>query len=999
MNPFEYGKIVDDNREAIWDRIRSLADSYTPEWIFDTANPDVGSVIAMLFADQTLGTIDRINQIMRKYRTEFANLMNVGLLPSSPASGIVVFDLVQDIISGTNVNTGCRLIGYGGSEDSPAVFETTSPLYVSNSRITNILAISGDTGRIQSFLESPKLPDVPGVPESGLTEEEPESDLEPVSFPEIPVFDFSKKGIEQNSLFLYHDTVFDVNPSSHVLVQPVSAGGNEIGAFLADPEEFSWQYFDGAAFTPYDEVSQNGGVISLRSENTPGKVTAFGKEYGLVRIDAKKDVTKPVTVSDILLSSSLSDDAPAFVNHVDTDLDPSNFMPFGEIASLFDDCYIGSDAVFLHRGATVTIDLSVTFSEKLVTFTPEEEQEQLKIIKRKPTQIAFQVAHTNIDSVAFDYFNGTGWRRIEGLDEKKGVFAGKEPFDLTLSFVCPEDWMPVTIGANTGRCLRVRVERADNCYLQPCLHRLPVFKGIKLSYSYEDTKMRPQRVFRISGTQGDEISDKFRAGNAVNLFEPISFADQYIYLGLNKKPEGSPIGLFFKMKENGADDRSKLRIEYGTRHVFKPMKVIDETAGLSRSGILTLFPDEDMFFSEVCGVSKCWIRLSLEQDPKYSATKRTITEILINAVACVNGRTMDEEAYYISVAEPNMRFPLPAENVLYADIYVNEQNLPLAEMRRLLAETPENVRASYDRMGNTETFYVKWEERENFDTSVSGDRHYVIDRLTGELCFGDGIHVRIPLAGDAPSVLAYAKTSDGEAGNSPPGALSGLMDHIMYIGNVSNPIATVGGSDTETVSAAVGRAAGLLNTRGRLISNTDFEREIYSYSKMIAKTHCAVKQTPGEGQSLHITVLMSDYKDGSFSFERIRDGLSKKLLTQCSAAFTQRRLLVREPVFVSIDTDIWLRLSNKKLIFETTAKFENVLTEKLDPLTREIGDVPGAGELELLIRGIRTEAVIVRFTATANYTDESGVHICDITELEKTDRFVGVSGAHKVHYV
>jgi hypothetical protein len=417
-----------------------------------------------------------------------------------------------------------------------------------------------------------------------------------------------------------------------------------------------------------------------------------------------------------------------------------------------------------------------------------------------------------------------------------------------------------------------------------------------------------------------------------------------------------------------------------------------------------------MSFTEVCGVSKCWIRLSLEPDLRQGVTKRTVTEILTNAVACVNGRTLDEESYYITVAEPNMRFPLPSENILYADVYVNEQNLPLAEMRRLLAETPEKVRATYDRLGKVETFYVRWEERENFDTSVSGDRHFVIDRLRNELCFGDGVHVRIPLAGDAPSVLAYAKTSDGEAGNAPAGALSGLMDHILYIGNVSNPIATVGGGDTETVSAAVDRAAGLLNTRGRLISKTDFEREIYSYSKMIVKTHCSIRQIPGEGQSLQIAVLMRDFKDGSFSFERIRDGLSKKLLAQCSAAFTKQRLLVREPNFVSIDTDIWLHLPDKKMIFETTAQFQRVLSEKLDPIPpgagedlrrqgREIGDVPDKGELDLLIRSIRTDAVVVRFMATATYLDESGSHTCDITELDKTDMMIGISGTHRVHYV
>jgi hypothetical protein len=255
MNPAEYGKITDDSREAVLERIRSLAASYTPEWIFDAENPDIGSVIALLFADQSLGTIDRVNQVMRKYRTEFANLLNVGLLPSSPASGVVVFDLIQDIISGTNVNAGCRLIGYGGPEEEATVFETTSPLYVTNAKITDILAISGDTGRIGAYLNRPKPPVIPGISPADDTDEEAieaaeEEGPENLPIPEIPLFDFSEKGIEQHSVFLYHDTVFDVSQDSCVLVQPVSSEENGVCSFLADPAEFSWQYFDGQDFTP-----------------------------------------------------------------------------------------------------------------------------------------------------------------------------------------------------------------------------------------------------------------------------------------------------------------------------------------------------------------------------------------------------------------------------------------------------------------------------------------------------------------------------------------------------------------------------------------------------------------------------------------------------------------------------------------------------------------------------------------------------------------------------
>ena len=40
------------NTEDIRRRIRHLAESYTPEWKFEENDPDIGSVIAMIYTEQ-----------------------------------------------------------------------------------------------------------------------------------------------------------------------------------------------------------------------------------------------------------------------------------------------------------------------------------------------------------------------------------------------------------------------------------------------------------------------------------------------------------------------------------------------------------------------------------------------------------------------------------------------------------------------------------------------------------------------------------------------------------------------------------------------------------------------------------------------------------------------------------------------------------------------------------------------------------------------------------
>lgn len=78
--------------------IRRLAASYTPEWAFSESNPDVGSVVGLIFANQMSDNIRKMNLVMEKYHTEFVNMLNLSLRPAYPASGVVVMDLIQGSI-------------------------------------------------------------------------------------------------------------------------------------------------------------------------------------------------------------------------------------------------------------------------------------------------------------------------------------------------------------------------------------------------------------------------------------------------------------------------------------------------------------------------------------------------------------------------------------------------------------------------------------------------------------------------------------------------------------------------------------------------------------------------------------------------------------------------------------------------------------------------------------------------------------------------------------
>ncbi len=55
-----------------------------------------------------------------------------------------------------------------------------------------------------------------------------------------------------------------------------------------------------------------------------------------------------------------------------------------------------------------------------------------------------------------------------------------------------------------------------------------------------------------------------------------------------------------------------------------------------------------------------------------------------------------------------------------------------------------------------------WQEVRSFSESGQDDHHYVLDRVTGEVQFGDGVHGKIPPTGSR--IVAYYRYSGGPQG-------------------------------------------------------------------------------------------------------------------------------------------------------------------------------------------------------------------------------------------
>ncbi|MDR2132024.1 MAG: hypothetical protein LBP30_01620 [Clostridiales Family XIII bacterium] len=1003
MNNFEF-KTDERGAAEIRAQIKALAASYTPEWLFSEQNPDVGSVIAMIFAEQMEGNILRLNRVFEKFHTEFVNLLALSPQPAQPARGAVVFSLVGDTVSGVDVRRGTKLLGYGENDDIPIIFETESDLHITDAKLRDIISVSPAAGKIVSIMGAARRVSI--FDEDAAPAEAPAAD----GIPSFRLFDASGANIARNALIFYHRSLFDMTAGGEIsaLVKGVHADDT---ASFADPARYRWLYVSESGPRPFERVASRDGAIWLAPDADAVKVSRGGEPFSAIILEALGPIRRKTDIESVGFSSSLESAIPDFVTHNASDLEVGEFMPFGATASIFDECYIGGDSVFGKREASVCIRFTLEFKEKFVNFSAEDEMANLKVIKRKPRSVNFDTAHTAVERIAVEYFNGTGWRRVAFSHDISALFAGEASGELAIDFICPEDWTPLTVGGYTGRCLRIRVTQADNCYIQPCVHRMPLLRNLTLSYHYPDGYRAPDVLERVSGTETTDLTAAARKKHPFAAFLPMPYAHNELYLGFDRRFSGAPVSLLFDIERSARFGRRRLSFEYSSPLGFKELNAADSVGDMTGPGMLQFIPPGDFAEREVEGVKRFWLRIS-DRNGSFDAPEAhrpLLRNIFLNAAQVLNAETLPTESYHIDAVRPNMSFRLPAGDILYAEVFVNELGLHTgAAMRRMAAERPSDVRISHNTAGEISEFFVRWEEVENFDLSGPSDRHYRIDRMNNTLHFGDGVSVMIPKAGAAESFTVTLRCCRGDAGNLPAGAIGEPMGRLLHIDGVSNPLPTWAGGNMENSDRMHARSANILCSQNRLRSVPDFLREARLYSEAVVGAACASgtdRYGRRDDRRITVAVLTRDYYKGTHSFAGIKEGLEKRILSKCDATISRDMLTVTEPVYVMLSVSVFAGISDERDAFAVRETIIDALTGFLSPIAKdgsanwEIGLLPDEVQIRLLLNSLHVPASIRRIVTSARYADEKGFKERNLSDVRTGPFMIGVNGRHTVHLI
>ncbi|KWX75989.1 hypothetical protein AMQ84_16735 [Paenibacillus riograndensis] len=495
-----------------------------------------------------------------------------------------------------------------------------------------------------------------------------------------------------------------------------------------------------------------------------------------------------------------------------------DYYPFGDKPKVNDTFYIACSEAFSKPGSRIT--LKIELSDPEISKLPD----------------------TPYVRLGWEYWNGKEWLGIGSLEETldgEAAAAGgstRSSACLTgsgmLSFQCP-GIKPLTLNGEERYWIRARItggnygEEAKYEYqdeevklgegsikvaqlkVTQATYAPPSIRRLSITYSHT-LKGHPQTVLTENNFSfADKTAACLAEGEYFKPFYPCAELEPTFYLGFDRDISNLPVSLFFPL--NGEQlRRPVVAWEYWDGRRWLTLSVNDEIRGFTRREILQFAVPTDIAKRPLFGTEQYWIRARLDEG-RFEIFPQ-VDAIFTNAVWARNSNSVAGEIPGSSNGEENQSFQLSKTPVL-----------PGQRLR--VREAP----------GQGE--WVLWEEVDTFSLSASDGRHYMLDRSSGTVIFGDGRNGMIPPTGTDNIECDY-KYGGGAAGNVAAGAVTKIWDSFSWLDSVTNPVAAEGGFDQEAAEQAQIRGPHTLKSWDRGVTAEDIEWLVREAMPQIAKVKC-----------------------------------------------------------------------------------------------------------------------------------------------------------------
>lgn len=1004
-------------------RIKELAPYYTPEWRFTPEDPDPGTALFLLFADMYEENIRRLNRVPFKHFVAFLNLFDVSLLPAHPAATYVAFSLSEGTKEPVLLGAGTRINATDPDGDIP--FETESTVLLTPARWR------------AAFLSSRTHDRIVRIPQRLLTDAA-HGKTEPV-----PLFALhGTDNLQSHALFLAHDPLFTVYGTAVIEVELGHSARrfDETGicGALSDPALAEWLYASEDGWRPFDRVETRGGRIVLR-KSTPGEM-AERDVNGSVRrwiqcrlvphsAGAKSLAGSGLALDRIRLKTDYADDRgcgglePDRMFYNDIEADRNGFYPFGDQFVPYGCFYVASREALTKKDGRIRLDFTLKAIENRFLDEPEQQVNWKPIMKKSQFEKK-EPPRASIAQVAWEYWNGGAWVRLDAGKDAEALFdlPGTEEVAKRVEFRCPTDLEPVHVNGHENYWIRARILQIENVYAPFPVYLSPWLERVRMSYGFGDRAYPPQRCLTLNHTVYEDRTPHSRS--ETGGFEPFVALDAphpTLHIAFDAPPVRGPISIYVSARPRQSTGESapwldweylRYAAETGAGPEWAPLKVADGTNGLTESGTLQFAGPPDFAERMLFGCRGYWIR-AVNRDDRYddlsgSGDLPMLNGLFLNTVRAVQQVAAPAEYPERSERDEGVVYPLAGRNVVSEEIWVDEtERVSEEELAAFDEQADPFYEAVRDSDGKLRRVWVRWTEKAHFAESSAKDRHYTLDRASGTLRFGDGIHGMEPPQDGMENVKAVYRVTLGKRGNTAAGTIVQLQNSIAFVEGATNVEPAAGGCDPETLESAVRRGPQMLKHRGRAVTAEDFEwlaREAYPN---IAKVKCMANvngRMEPEAGCMTLVALPKEGREGLPAFTELKKRVEAYLIERApSLAAWPENIRAVPPAFLEISVIALVAVERFEDVLPAELEAIRKLESFLDPLTGnfdgkgwEIGQTIHPSVFYALLKTVRSIAFVDKLYMTAYMAEDDRRIELDGNRPLHVPHGVIVSGKHKV---
>lgn len=971
--------------EDIAEYIKNLSLSYTPEWKFDKENPDAGTALALIYAQMHYETVRRLNGTAQKIMFDFFNSINTEMLPATAAEGYVSFGLSNENLDySAEVKAGTQLAA--SENGSQIIFKTAEDVLVNNADIKYLMLADGNQDIIINLFDS-------------------ETD----SWKNITVFNTDcGKNIQKHMIKIYHHNVFNTDGAAYISIKFVKADNDndDISEMIANAlssGKIKMQYYSKNGYTDFLQLyAGEDSLKAYKSDNQP-PFMMNDENFEVRIISESRELFADKIFRGIECCSESRNIIPEAVFTNETEKNINEFCPFNEKPFRYDEFYIASKDAFCKKGAYISISFYMDF---IKTDINEEQnnpvQIEYKLIMKHSQFAEEEKFDITINEVIWEYFNGKGWARLFRNNQYSDIFQiqnGRKT--KTVSFICPDDIVSVTVNSRESYYIRARVLSLDNQFKTRGYYAAPVLSEITVDYCYREYAVPDRTVF---------CNNTVEETSAVA--EPLKYIkNKYpeLYFGFSQPPQYGPVRYLFCMQDNVSFETFRLRWSFLSSDGWKPLNIFDETENFRKTGTISLIGNSGFEYAEIFGKSAYWIKAS-DFSSGYSDSKNrffpVIEKIYKNTAPVINVNDMPEEYFSIEPYEENKVCRLSAERIYEADVWVDE-------ISQLTPEEIENLHSAgladiiYDVFGMPSNVWVRWHETNDMNFSAPDDRHFRVDRNNGTVTFGNNIRGKIPPYKNGRTIKIKYSTGGGSAGNVERGRISKINQSLGFVTDVTNPLITYGGADCETAENAIKRSSAALRNCNRAVTAYDYETLALEAERSIVKVKCISNMLPDGSKAFGnvlLAMLVENFEKEKSCFlpasEKVRKYISSRMN---SSLYSCGNLHIIQPQFVCYNIKAEVCVRSLKNIFEIKSGIEKKINDFLDINSGNfnnkgwnIGVLPNSVQIFNAIKNTDGVAFVKNVSLTAYVNKNSQIYDVDINDLKGKEFSLAVSGKHDI---